>query len=458
MKRVLVLAYFFPPLGGGGCQRTLKLVRYLEPLGWRSAVVTTRDTDYWILDPTLEEEIPECTEIVRVAGLTGGRLLRTLARAGIPVQEAQESRRAGPLRALRSIQRFLLLPDAYRSWAHAAERAADAWVREAAPDALWTTSSPESAHLAGLALKRKHNLPWVADFRDPWVGRVTYRPPTPWHDARHRDMERRVVSVADRVSLVSEAMVALYRKRYPRIDPARFIFLPNGFDSDDWRLADQLIAERAGDVVDAASATATDEDRAGSTRRFVLLHAGQLAHRPTVRTLLEAARRVMAWEPGAREELRLRFIGGNEEIGPRERERYGLGEALEFLPSQPHIQSLASMRGAGALLLLGHGGAADSLLYTGKLYEYLSSGRPVLAIVDEGPAAELVRSSGAGLVIRPGDVEGVERALLAWLAAARAGGIEPTRAPQALLDAWERRNLAAHASKILAEITSPKAR
>ncbi len=444
MKRVLILAYFFPPLGGGGCQRTLKLVRYLEPAGWLSTVVTTRDQDYWILDPTLEEEIPASAEVVRVGGLTAGKLLGIFSRAGAPVQETQSRRRAGPFRLLRSLQRWMVLPDAYRPWASAAARAADARIRQGGIDALWTTSSPESSHLAGLGLKEKHRLPWVADFRDPWVGRVTYRPPTPWHDARHRRMERRVVSAADRVTLVSEAMVALYRERYPEIDPARFVFLPNGFDSDDWRRADLEAAARGG------------TRRPDAPRRFVLLHAGQLAHRPTVRTLLAAARLAMERDPEARSELRVRFIGGNEEIGPRERERYGLGDALEFLPSQPHIKSLVSMRSAGALLLLGHGGAADSLLYTGKLYEYLSSGRPVLGILDEGPAAGLIRESGAGPVISPGDVEGAARALLGWLGAARAGEALSVRVDPALLEGWERRNLAARAGNILSGAASPK--
>ncbi len=444
-----MLAYFFPPLGGGGCQRTLKLVRYLEPEGWRSTVVTTRDRDYWILDPTLEDEIPASASVVRAGGLTSGRLLQTLSGAGIPIQERQGQRRAGAFRALRSLQRWMLLPDAYRSWARAAERAADARIRNGGIDALWTTSSPESSHLAGLALKKTHRLPWIADFRDPWVGRATYRPPTPWHDARHRAMERRVVSTADRVTLVSEAMVALYRARYPGIDPARFVFLPNGFDSDDWRRADLEVAERKG-----------QEARFGPggdpPRRFVLLHAGQLAHRPTVRTLLEAARSVMERDPGTRAELRLRFVGGNEEIGPRERERYGLEEALEFAPSEPHIESLVSMRSASALALLGHGGAADSLLYTGKIYEYLSSGRPVLAILDEGPAADLIRSTGAGRVVAPGNVEGAVSALLEWLAAFRAGADLSTRIPPAILDRWDRRNLAAQASRILSEIAPSK--
>jgi glycosyltransferase involved in cell wall biosynthesis len=339
----------------------------------------------------------------------------------------------------------MLVPDAYRGWARAAERAADIRIGQGGIDAIWTTSSPESSHLAGLFLKEKHGLPWVADFRDPWVGRVTYRPPTPWHDARHRGMERRVVSAADRVTLVSEAMAALYRDRYPEIAPDRFLCLPNGFDSEDWNRADRLIEERGSST-------------GGTPGRFVLLHAGQLAHRPTVRTLLEAARLVRDRDPRARAELHLRFVGGNEEIGSRELSGYGLGDMVEFLPSQPHIESLVSMRRAAALLLLGHGGSADSLLYTGKLYEYLSSGRPVLAILDDGPAAELIRSAGAGAWIRPGDVEGAASTLLGWLEAWRSGNGPSARVSPALLGGWERRKLAARASEILSEITSEKTR
>ncbi len=437
MKRVLFLAYFFPPLGGGGCQRTLKLVRYLERNGWRSTVVTTRDQDYWILDPSLEREIPAETEVLRVGGLTGGKIVQSLSRAGVSVQTGQEQRKKGPLQALRSIQRWMILPDGYRPWARAAEHAASDRIAKGGVDAIWTTSSPESAHLAGLALQKRHRLPWIADFRDPWVGRVTYHPPTPWHDARHRAMERRVVQSADKVTMVSEAMAALYRARYPEIDPARFVVLPNGFDPDDWRRADLDLAASAPEAA----------------RRFVLLHAGQLAHRPTVRTLLLAARLLLERDPAARETLRLRFMGGNEEIGPRERERYGLGETLEFTPSQPHVASLVAMRRASALLLLGHGGDADALLYTGKLYEYLSSGRPVLAILDEGPAAELIRATGAGVVVRPGDVEGAQNALQAWLDAQRAGKDSATHIPGHQTAPWERQNLAAQAARILSETT-----
>ncbi|HZI89755.1 MAG TPA: glycosyltransferase, partial [Candidatus Polarisedimenticolia bacterium] len=441
VRRLLVLAYFFPPLGGGGCQRSLKLVRYLDGEGWRSTVVTTKDRDYWILDPSLENEIPPSAEILRVGGVTGGKILRTLSRAGVPVQDERGRRSAGPMRILRTIQHWTLLPDSYRAWASAAERAADLRIRRGGVDAIWTTSSPESAHLAGLVLLKKHRLPWVADFRDPWVGRVTYHPPTAWHDARHRAMERRVVSSADRVTLVSEAMVALYRKRYPGLDPGKFVYLPNGFDPDDWRRAD---LERGGS--------------SSETKPFVLLHAGQLAHRPTARTLLEAVRLLLERDPSARDDLRVRFTGGNEEIGPRERERYALGNVLEFRPSEPHIASLVSMRRAGALVLLGHGGSADALLYTGKLYEYLSSGRPILAILDEGPAATLIRDAGAGVVLNSRDVPGALGVLERWLADARAGKDLATHVEPGRLSALERQKMAARAARILAEIAVPTPR
>jgi glycosyltransferase involved in cell wall biosynthesis len=437
-RRLLWLAYFFPPLGGGGCQRTLKLVRYLEPLGWTSTVVTARDPDYWILDPTLSEEIPAATEVIRVRALTPQRLLRSLAGAG--AERRQGSRRPGIFRALRRAQSWLYVPDGYTAWSRAAARAAARRIEAGGVDALWTTSSPESAHLAGLSLKRRFGLPWVADFRDPWVGRVTYAPPTRWHDRRHRALEAAVARSADRITVVSEAMAALYRARYPDLPPGRVVVLQNGVDSDDWRRAD------------AARFASTEEDQARDAGRFVLLHAGQLAHRPTVRTLLEGARRAIDADPALARTLRIRFLGGNEELVPGDPLLAALDGVVSIAPSRPHLEALAAMRRAGALVLLGHGGAADSVLYTGKIYEYATSGRPVLAILDPGPAADLLRDAGQEGIFRPGDVAGVE----GWIRAAAerpdASRAVPAHQTEPIRHVWERQFLAARAAEMLSRI------
>jgi len=437
MKRVLFLAYFFPPLGGGGCQRTLKLVRYLEPLGYAAAVVTVRDPDYWILDPTLAAEVPASAEVLRVSGFTAHRALRWLRGAGVGAEEVQGTRRRGTFGALRALQSMFLVPDGFTGWAREAGRAGARRIEQGGIDALWTTSSPESAHVAGLALKRRFRLPWVADFRDPWVGRATYHPPTPLHDRAHRELERAVLESADRVTMVSEAMIEEYRKRYPGLPEDRLVLLPNGFDADDFRRAEALPADR----------TAADRSR------FLLLHAGQLAHRPTVGTVLEAVRRLRAEEPGISDRLRVRFLGGNEELDPRDAARGDLAPMLELKPSVAHLESLAAMRDAEALLLLGHGGRGDALIYTGKIYEYLASGRPILAVLDPGPAADLIRRLEAGVVVRPGDVAGVLSALRDWLSRFARGERLGTRIPEPALRGLDRREAAARAASVLGRIT-----
>lgn len=439
MKRLLVLAYFFPPLGGGGCQRTLKLVRYLEPNGWAATVVTVRDPDYWILDPSLLEEVPSSCEIVRASALTSQRLLRLLGGAGVRLEERQGARRAGAFRALRGLQQFVAIPDGYRPWARAAERAARARVAKGGIDAIWTTSSPESAHLAGLGLKRSFALPWIADFRDPWVGRVTYAPPTSWHDRRHRALEAEVVAAADRVTVVSEAMAARFRERYPALAPERFVVLPNGYDPDDWARAARLPGSEEG-----------ARDRAPG--RFVVLHAGQLAHRPTVGDLLAAARRLLDESPARRETLCLRFMGGSEGLDDAAVARAGLTGVVEVVPSRPHLEALAAMKRANLLVLLGHGGDADTQLYTGKIYEYLTSGRPVVGVLDEGPASDLIGRSGRGTACRPGDVDSLSAAIRAPLVAWERHEIPPDFPLLAPAVEWERQRMARQAAELLERI------
>jgi glycosyltransferase involved in cell wall biosynthesis len=433
LKRLLALAYFFPPLGGGGCQRTLKLVRYLEPQGWAVSVVTTRDSDYWIADPTLLEEVPQSAEVLRVGGWTAHRALGWLARGGIRLERAQGARRGAAFRALRALQSWALIPDGFVGWSRAARRAAAGRIRRGGVDALWTTSSPESSHLAGLALARRFGIPWVADFRDPWVGRATYRAPTPIHDRAHRSLERAVIERADRITMVSEAMIEAYQRRYPHVPASRFALLPNGYDPDDWARARE------------EEARAPREDEA----HFVLLHAGQLAHRPTVHTLLEAARALLAEDPSLGETLRVRFLGGNEELSGEEPARLGLAGVIELRDSVDHRAALVEMHRAGALALLGHGGAGDALIYTGKIYEYLTSGRPVLAILDPGPARELLRAAGAGPVLLPGDVAGTAAALRAWIAAWRRGAGPQAAVDAGLLRGFTRQEIAARAAQIL---------
>ena len=165
-RRILMLAYFFPPLGGAGVQRSLKFARYLPAEGWDPTVVTVRSQDYWMADATLAAEIGATTEVIRTASFTGLTLLRRLTprHSGGSGAPRRSTRTIGRLRALSG---WVLVPDSYVGWTPYAWRAALEAHRRRPFDAIYTTSSPDSAHLAGRTLARRLGLPWVADFRDP---------------------------------------------------------------------------------------------------------------------------------------------------------------------------------------------------------------------------------------------------------------------------------------------------
>ena len=184
---MLVLAYYFPPVGGAGVQRTLKFVKYLASFGWDATVISTRSRAYGALDASLLAEVPQTTRVVRTAALP---LARYVAFA------------LYRLRLMR-LRAFLLWPDGGLGWVPFAFLAALRAVRRDRPDVLFSTSAPYGSHLVALLVARLTGLPWVADFRDEWaanpylsgqpVAREVVGGPSGRSRARHKDRRGRRV-------------------------------------------------------------------------------------------------------------------------------------------------------------------------------------------------------------------------------------------------------------------------
>ncbi len=176
-RTLLAVAYFFPPLGGGGVQRTVKFLKYLRPLGWRSEVVTARARSYWVLDDTLAAEVPPDTVVHRTAGADRVSISWRRSAAGAkarPRARGDAVRSTAGFRAWRCARRLLPRPRRLcRLVPVCARRGARARGRGGI-DVLLTTSSPDTAHLVGLVVREQLGMPWVADFRDPWVRRLTF--------------------------------------------------------------------------------------------------------------------------------------------------------------------------------------------------------------------------------------------------------------------------------------------
>ena len=206
--RLLVVAYYFPPAGGPGVQRVLKLVKYLGRFGVQPSVLTVDDGSFPHQDAALGADIPPGTEVRRAPALDPLRLYARLksgkGETAVPVGSLGEATSWGE-RAARFARANMFLPDARVGWVPYAARAARRWVDEAAAagdpfGAVLTSGPPHSAHLVGLALKRaRPALRWVADFRDPWTGINYYDelPMTAAARALDRQMERLVLRHAE---------------------------------------------------------------------------------------------------------------------------------------------------------------------------------------------------------------------------------------------------------------------
>lgn len=403
-QRVLIVTATFPPDGGVGSLRTLRLLKHLAAVGSQTEVLTIAPATYrrgTVIDNGRLAAVPSGVVVTHAPALRPiGRAVERLrgksrstsaADRKVPAPAAAAPRRSTLSTLKRVLTAVGTLPDAEVSWILPAVWRGLARTRRERPDVIYSSGPPYSAHLAAGIVAAIRRVPWVADFRDPWAR-------APWRDDRFAFekrawamFERWIVSRADAVLFVTHANRDDFASVYGASIAARFHVVPNGCDVSDF---DGLVPRP-------------------SSGRFVLLHAGSLYGARDPSPLFRAvADAVTAGEidPAA---FRVRLIGRvgipglNLEQVIRD---LGIEQVVEFVPHVPRAQVLQEMLDASALLVIQ---PVTRLSVPGKLYEYLSAGRPVLALAEpSGDTARLLRQTPAGVVAAPEDREGIRRALV----------------------------------------------
>ena len=214
MRQILMIAYYFPPFGGAGVQRSLKFAKYLPEFGWLPVVLSAKPPVHHLRDETLLAEIPIGVQVQRVDTLH------------LPL--------GLPWRVRNLITRWVLMVDEQIGWLPYALPAARRLLKAQNIRVIFTTSAPYSAHLIGYWLKSKYNLTWIADFRDPWIDNFNYVFPTLLHRRFAKSLERRILSRADLVTVASESMRLTILDRYPQLSPDNVVTITNGFDPSDF--------------------------------------------------------------------------------------------------------------------------------------------------------------------------------------------------------------------------------
>ena len=355
-------------------QRPLKLAQYLPALGIETHVLAPDDPKWVHRDPDLRVPTQAWVHRVRYVG----------PKARKPAEELAAT--DGIERALlqaRVTARRLLVPDASVTWNLTAIPAAIRIVRREGIDVVMTTSPPGSIHFVGAAVKQATGTRWLADLRDPLVANQQRRADsaaTRARQAANEQLARLVARRADAISCVSDAIAEEVRGLEPR-GVVRTI--ANGCDFDDFAGLEYRPAPR-----------------------FRITHAGSFFGKRDPRPFLQALH-----DSGV--DAVARFVGDFRSSDREWAETLGLGDRLELIPYAPRLESLRLQRDSEALLLLipDADGRGKGVL-SGKVFEYLAAGRPILAVVPpDGAAAELIRETDAGVVVAPDDVEGIGSAL-----------------------------------------------
>lgn len=412
-KRVLFIAYSFPPHGGMGVQRSVKFVRYLPNYHWQPTVLTTsaRST---LTDPEMARQVSPETTIVRVGGLV------------LPV--------SWPWRLRYGIRQWILTVDDQIGWLPFSVRRARQLMKRNSFDLIYSTSGPYTDHLVALRLKRKTGLPWVADFRDPWLDNYSQEFATKAHRALCAHLEQQIIEAADQVLVVNEQMRTQFLNRYSSLSPSNCIVLPNGFDPNDY---------------EGLKPVAHDG-------RFTLVHAGSLygTRVQSVRVFLLALARCFQNQGISRRKICVRFVGRAGHEAQEQVQTLGLGDVVEFLGHLPHQEALAHQLAADLLLLVVGSGPGSSAVATGKIYEYLAAGKPILALTPASAAADLLEEAQVGMIAPPDDPKAIVSALTRLYRDWREGRLQAAPDPS-FLARYDRRNQAARLAQIFDELSQP---
>jgi len=367
MKKVLMIAHQFPPIGGSGVQRTVKFVKYLPMYGWEGIVLTRDAKKAQLKDNTLLNEIPENTRIYRTAAWDFSELPFPFNLAG------------------KYVRRRILIPDGERLWEIFSYRKALDIVREEKIDMIYSTSQPFSTHLLAMKLKEAFpGIPWVSDFRDEWTNNAFVRAYNyrPYRIKIEKAMERKVFEMSDAVVINTPVMRDNSVRDNPDLEH-KFHVIPNGFDRDDFE----------------------GIEKGGRNDKFTLTYTGLIYGNTSPKTVFAAVEKLVRDGLVNLSEIILRFIGNfkKDEL-IRMAEAHNIQDAVQILPYMPHRESVANlMQSDAVLLLLGKGTEA---IYTGKLMEYINTGKPILATVPvNGAAAQLINETRTGFVADCDDVE-----------------------------------------------------
>jgi glycosyltransferase involved in cell wall biosynthesis len=392
MKKVLIITYYWPPSGGGGVMRWLKMSKFLPELGWQPVIFTPENPDPSVIDESLLQEIhPETIEIKtpiwepydlyrKLTGKKSGSKFK----AGY-ISEASEGSWKSRLSVF--IRGNFLIPDPRIFWVAPSIDFLTKYLNENPVDLIVSTGPPHSMHLISLGLKKKFDIPWFADFRDPWTDIDFYHKLklTRLADRKHRQLEKKVLSAADHVVTVSPGCAVGLEK----IGNRKIEVITNGYDPSDYEF-----------------------EKPAPDKTFTISHFGAFNKDRNPATLWLAMNELATENQDFKNLLRINLYGQTDVSVINDIQKNNLTDNLVIIEHLPHQKGLVKLSKSQVLLLPLNNAPNIKGILTGKMFEYIALQRPILAL---GPTdadfAEILRETNSGVSLNFDDLHGIKNVL-----------------------------------------------
>ncbi len=380
MKKVLIISYYWPPSGGAGVQRWLKFVKYLPQFGIQPHVYTPSNPEAPAQDESLQKDIPSEAVIVQQPIFEPYSFYKKFTgkkgniNAGF-LSEDKDSRQKFTEKMSIWVRGNLFIPDARVMWVKPSIKFLTKYIKENEIEVVISSGPPHSMHLIAMELKRKLNIKWIADFRDPWTNIDFYKDLmlTNWADKKHHRLEKEVLQKADEIITIGKTIAS----ELEIIRGKKVHVITNGFDSEDFSTASQN----------------ANED-------FSIIHIGSINSDRNHEIFWRGISELMSDNAGFNKKLKIIFIGKLDYSVYEVIEKYNLKEKVEIISYLPHDEAVNYLSTASLLYLpLNNTPNAKGIL-SGKFFEYLAVGKPILGIGHpNGDAAEIMIETQAGVIV-----------------------------------------------------------
>lgn len=423
-KKVLIIAYYWPPAGGPGVQRWLKFVKYLPDFDIEPIVLVPDNASYPIKDESLKAEIPKEVKIIKlpisepykIAKLFSKGKTSTISKGIISEREKQSLAE----KLMLFIRGNFFIPDARIGWV----KPATSFLLDFIPDnnikTIITTGPPHSMHLIGLNIKQKLGVRWLADFRDPWttIGYHKQLKLTQSAQRKHKSLEKQVLNRADEIVVTS----SVTKQEFQQITTQPIKVITNGYD-------DETLVKVSMDS------------------KFTISHIGSLLSKRNPEVLWEALSELMAEYDDFKADFQLNLVGFVSETVLKSIKKYILTNCINKVGYVSHSESIKFQKKSQLLLLIEVDSDDTRCIIPGKLFEYMVSNRPIIAI---GPKAsdieQIVRKTNTGMFFDYHDLKSLKKTILDYYKLYKSGNLQTNPVG---LQFYHRRTLTQGLSKLL---------